>query len=926
MDLSNPERPLVPKDGQRPSESTPAPANSSTESQQTKAVQSEAQLEASFLEDAEGASPAAQSAGEATATGALEEPDAVLEADETEAEKEEEETAAEVATEEEEVAEGEVEPVPEIEAAEVATVNLAVTAEELEPNAAAEVEPQTGTDVDAAEEPECVALEVGAAVLAEEKVTVLSETESDQEAEMPEAEQLSCTVLAAPAQELAPELHETESLLEAEIPEAEHAPSTEPEALVEPTPALLETEFHPELRTPEGQQAPSNEAETPAQEPPPELPETESLPKAETPEAEQPPSTVLETPAPAPAQEPTPDLPETEPHPEAETPEAEHAPSTVLETPAQESTPPSTSLPDALSSTIVEDPPASDFAHVKPWLAHYPSEVPALIDYPSHSIAHFLIQAAEKFPRNEAVHFLGKSVSYRELYQDACRLANGLIALGVGKGERVAIMLPNCPQAVVSYYAVLLLGAVVVQTNPLYVERELEHQLSDSGATTIITVDLLYARLARVRGEHPESGPLPGLRNVIVTSIKDGLPFPKNMLYPIKQRKEGFRADIPYGTLGVVSYRRLLAAHSSLPVLSDVEANDIAQLQYTGGTTGTPKGVMLSHRNLVSNTMQTSAWCYKAQDGKEKFLAALPLFHVFGLTVLMNMSVLRAGSLILLPKFESAAVLQTISKQKPTIFPGAPTMYVALINHKDSWNTDMSSIEVCISGSAALPLEVQEQFEKLTGGRLIEGFGLTEASPVTHANPIWGRRKIGTIGLPFPDTEAAVVNAEGLELPVGAIGELVVRGPQVMLGYWNHPEESEHTLRGGWLHTGDLAYMDSEGYFTIVDRMKDVIIAGGFNIYPREVEEVLYEHPAILEASAIGVKDQYRGETVKAFIVLKENAEVSVAQLDLWCRARLAAYKVPHLYEFREALPKTMVGKVLRRKLIEEEAEKVNKK
>jgi long-chain acyl-CoA synthetase len=572
----------------------------------------------------------------------------------------------------------------------------------------------------------------------------------------------------------------------------------------------------------------------------------------------------------------------------------------------------------ASAASPTDDEPVEAVKIAKPWLRHYPPEIPASLDYPNHGIPQFLINAVEKYPANEAVHFLGKSITYRELYDHTCRIANGLITLGVKRGERVAIMLPNCPQAVISYYAALMVGAVVVQTNPLYVEREIEHQLSDSGATTIITVDLFYERLARVRGEFPEAGSLPNLKNVIITSLKDGLPFPKNLLYPLKQRKEGFKADIPYGRQGVVSYKKLLASSSNLPVITDIHGSDLAQLQYTGGTTGTPKGVMLTHRNLVANTMQIAAWCYKAKDGYERFLAALPLFHVFGLTVIMNFSVLRASSLILLPRFETETVLETISRQQPTIFPGAPTMYIALINHKNAASTDLSSIEICVSGSAALPLEVQEQFEKMTGGKLIEGYGLTEASPVTHSNLLWDKRKIGTIGFPFPDTEAAIFSPEGKPLPIREVGEIVVRGPQVMKGYWNNPEESAIVLRDGWLHTGDLGYMDEDGFFTIVDRIKDIIIAGGFNIYPREIEEVLYEHPAVMEASVLGVKDPYRGETVKAYIVLKKGSYISAAQLDVWCRQRLAAYKVPHLYEFRESLPKTMIGKVLRRKLLEE--------
>ncbi|MCA0756942.1 long-chain fatty acid--CoA ligase [Paenibacillus sp. N4] len=635
---------------------------------------------------------------------------------------------------------------------------------------------------------------------------------------------------------------------------------------------------------------------------------------------------LAQEPEPSPPAEPDAGLDGVQSEPEAEQPE----PAGVQSEPEAEQP-----EPEAVQSAPESEQPEPEAVQfepeepelTRPWLRHYPSEIPPSLNYPDQSIAQFLLEAVNRFPDQTAIHFLGKTMTYRELHTDAVRLASGLISLGVAKGDRVAIMLPNCPQAVVSYYGVLLAGGVVVQTNPLYVERELEHQLADSGAVAIITVDLLYARLSRVRGEEPEKGPLPGLRHAIITSIKDGLPFPKNVLYPIKQRREGFKGNIPYGSSGVIAYKKLLASktgHITLPELA--KGAELAALQYTGGTTGTPKGVMLTHRNLVANTLQTSAWCYKAEDAKERFLAALPLFHVFGLTVLMNMSVHRAGTLVLLPRFETEMVLQTIGKQHPTIFPGAPTMYVALINHKAASNTDLSSINVCISGSAALPLEVQEQFESMTGGRLIEGYGLTEASPVTHANPLWGRRKIGTIGVPFPDTDAAVIDpATGKRLPQGELGELVIRGPQVMLGYWNKPNETAKVLRDGWLRTGDLATMDNDGYFTIMDRIKDVIIAGGFNIYPREVEEVLFEHPAVREAAVIGVKDAYRGETVKAYIVLKDGWQVSRSQLDRWCRERLAPFKVPHHYVFRETLPKTMVGKVLRRKLQEEEEEEKRK-
>lgn len=557
----------------------------------------------------------------------------------------------------------------------------------------------------------------------------------------------------------------------------------------------------------------------------------------------------------------------------------------------------------------------------RPWLRHYPKEVAESYNYPNKSIPDLLLDSASKYGDRPAIHFLGKTVTYSKLLEDVRRMADALRRLGVAKGDRVAIMLPNCPQAVIAYYGALLVGAIVVQTNPIYVERELQHQLADSGASLLITVDLLYPRVSRVRGEKPEEGPVPALKNVIVTSIKDGLPFPKNILYPIKQRRDGFRPDIPYGKLGLHAYSRLMAEAKPDPTIHTVidPASDLAQLQYTGGTTGLAKGVMLTHRNLVANMVQASAWCYRLREGKERFLAALPLFHVFGLTVLMNLSVYKAGELILLPRFDIVQVLETIRSKKATIFPGAPTMYVALINHPQAAKMDLSSIEIAISGSAPLPLEVQQRFEAITGGRLIEGYGLTEASPVTHVNPIWERRKNGTIGLPLPDTDCKIVNPEtGETVSIGEVGEIVVQGPQVMKGYWNRPEETAKVLKDGWLYTGDLATMDDEGYCAIVDRIKDVIIAGGFNIYPREVEEVLYEHPGVREAAIIGIKDDYRGESVKAYIVPKDGVQLTAEELNRWCRERLASFKVPHVYEFRSELPKSIIGKVLKRKLHEE--------
>ncbi|MEF3352987.1 long-chain fatty acid--CoA ligase [Paenibacillus sp. GYB006] len=553
--------------------------------------------------------------------------------------------------------------------------------------------------------------------------------------------------------------------------------------------------------------------------------------------------------------------------------------------------------------------------NAKPWLPYYPTEVAPSFDYPKQNLAQFLISSAGQYPNRPAMYFMGKTIRYKKLLESAYRMANALKSKGLKKGDRVAIMLPNCPQVVIAYYGTLLAGGIVVMTNPLYVERELAYQLQDSGAKIMITLDQFYSKVQNVAEETR-------LEHTIVTAIPDYLPFFKKILYPFVAKKQGPLPQIEYSRT-VHSFTALLASADDAPCCEKVNADhDLALLQYTGGTTGVPKGVMLTHTNLIANTIQSANWCYQVENGKERYLAVLPCFHVFGLTTLLSQGVYRAGMLILLPKFDLNSLLKIIDKKKPTLFPGAPTMYIALINHPKIKEYDLSSINACISGSSGLPLEVQDRFEELTKGKLIEGYGLTEASPVTHVNPIWGRRKIGTIGIPVPDTEAKVVNpVTGEDVLPGEAGELIVKGPQVMKGYWNRPEETFDTIRNGWLFTGDMATMDEEGYFSIIDRKKDMIIASGFNIYPREIEEVLYEHPAVKEAVVIGIKDAYRGETVKAYIVLKDGKTPDPKDIEMFCRSQLAAYKVPRHYVFRESLPKTLVGKVLRRKLLEEEEE-----
>lgn len=552
-------------------------------------------------------------------------------------------------------------------------------------------------------------------------------------------------------------------------------------------------------------------------------------------------------------------------------------------------------------------------SNAKPWIASYPPETAPSLEYPRVSLTHFLEQSAATYPDNNAIYFMGKRITYRELLDLSYQFANGLIKRGVKKGDRVAIMLPNVPQTVICYYGALFAGATVVMTNPLYTERELIHQLNDSGAETIITLDLLYKRVASVRSSTP-------LKRLIITSIGDYLPFFKRMLYPFVQKKDGHNPQVTYGS-DVEPFLSVLKESANNPVKIEVDPDhDIALLQYTGGTTGVAKGVMLTHANLIANAVQCKAVLYKLKMGRDRILGALPLFHVYGMTTVMNKGISIAAEIILVPKFDVKQMLELISKTKPTLFPGAPTMYIGLINHPDLQKYDLSSIEACVSGSAPLPVEVKNRFEELTGGKLVEGYGLTEASPVTHSNPIWGKSITGSIGLPWPDTDSRVLDpSTGEELPTGQIGELAVKGPQVMVGYWNRPEDTAAVLKDGWLLTGDMGYMDEDGYFYIVDRKKDMIIAGGFNIYPREVEEVLFEHPAIQEAAVIGVPDPYRGETVKAFVVLKQGMEASEEELEKHCREKLAAYKIPRLYEFRSELPKTMVGKVLRRQLQEED-------
>lgn len=540
-------------------------------------------------------------------------------------------------------------------------------------------------------------------------------------------------------------------------------------------------------------------------------------------------------------------------------------------------------------------------ADSRPWLKKYPEGVRPNLEYPNMTMPDFLEKSARGFPDNKAIIFAGVEITYQVLAGMVAKFATALSNLGVKKGDRVALMAPNCPHYVVGYYAIQKLGAIVVQVNPMYVERELEHILSDSGAEVIIVYDALYPVVKRVR-------PVSPLKKVIVFSLGQ-----------------------PAGTADEDCLLAEKLLQDSPPLPPNVEhdvVNDVAVLQYTGGTTGVSKGAMLTHRNIVANAMQMMEWDSNCEYGQEVVLSVLPFFHSYGMTCSLNFPVMNASTMVVLPKFDLQQAMEAIKKYSPTVFPGVPTMYIAINNFPNARDYGVESIKTCISGSAPLPVEVSNKFEELTGGHLVEGYGLSESSPITHCNPLKGERRVGSIGLPFPDTEARIVDVETgeKELPPGETGELIVKGPQVMKGYWNMPGETKQALRNGWLYTGDIGKMDEDGYFYIVDRKKDMVVAGGFNIYPREIEEVLFEHPKVREAVVVGVPDPYRGETVKAYVVLKEGESCGEEEIIDYCRDKLAKYKLPRLVEFRDELPKTIVGKVLRRMLREEEMKKLENK
>jgi len=557
-----------------------------------------------------------------------------------------------------------------------------------------------------------------------------------------------------------------------------------------------------------------------------------------------------------------------------------------------------------------------------PWFKWYDKGVPHTIDYPAVPLYHFLEESARKYPNAPCTIFKGATITYREMNEITDRVAGGLAAMGVKKGDRVGMFLPNTPQFVMIYFGILKAGGVVVATNPLYTPKEIEHQVNDAGIETMFVMSNFYKTIKTAQ-------PNTKIKKLIVTNIKETLPPVLKVLFTLaKEKKGGFRVTLAEGDLW---FQDWLAKYKpeDRPKLA-ISPDDTALFQYSGGTTGISKGAIAMHRNLVANTLQIKAWMLELNEGKEVVLMAIPLFHVYGMVAGMLFGMAAGASLVMVPNAKDLHDdLENIKKFRPTIFPGVPTLYNALNNHPDvqAGKYNLSSIKACISGSAPLMRETKEKFEALSGGKVFEGFGLSEAPTATHCNPLLGENRTGSIGLPLSDVDAKIISLDDgkTEMPIGEIGELVIQGPQVFKGYHNMPTETANTLRDGWLYTGDIARMDEDGYFYIVDRKKELIKPGGYQVWPREVEEVVSTHPKVLEVGVAGIPDPYRGETVKAWVVVKPGETLAEDEIKAWCKERLAPFKVPTHIEFRKELPKTTVGKILRRELVRQHKEAAGK-
>ena len=554
-----------------------------------------------------------------------------------------------------------------------------------------------------------------------------------------------------------------------------------------------------------------------------------------------------------------------------------------------------------------------------PWKAHYDNEAPAEIDFQTCFLQEYLDKAADNFGSRKAIVFHNYRMNYAKLRQKAENFAAGLKELGIEKGDRIAIMLPNVPQTIIAFWGALKAGAVVVMTNPLYMEKELTHHFHDAKPKLLITLDLFWSKLEPLRDKLD-------IQNYVITRVSESLAFPLNLLQELKARKSGEFAKITFDN-HVLPWKKLLnnKERYSEPNTGDPKTS-IALLQYTGGTTGFSKGAMLTHANLSVQVEQLIIVIRdKGEIDAHLFISVMPFFHVFGLVGCLILPAVFACPSIPIPRYVPSDLLEVIRKYKPTFFVGAPSIYISLMQQKKIETIDMTCIRFCISGSSPFPLASMKKFQDMTRAKITEGLGLTETSPVATANPLYGLQKEGSVGVPIPGTYAKIVDPETGETEFGSNqpGELLIKGPQVMLGYWNHPEETANSIRDGWLYTGDIAYRDDDGYYFIVDRKKDMAIVGGYNVYPSEIDEVLYEYPKIREAISLSIPHRSKGEILKAYIVLKAGESVTAAEIMAFCREKLASYKVPRLIEFRDELPKSMVGKILRRALRDEEAQKL---
>ncbi|MBC8331609.1 MAG: long-chain fatty acid--CoA ligase [Anaerolineae bacterium] len=554
----------------------------------------------------------------------------------------------------------------------------------------------------------------------------------------------------------------------------------------------------------------------------------------------------------------------------------------------------------------------------RPWLEIYDEGVPKSIDYPAVPLFYFLEDGAKKYADKPCTIFKGAKISYKEMNDITDQFAAGLADLGVKKGDRIGIIIPNTPQFVMAYYGALKIGAVVVAMNPLYTEREIEHQVNDAGVEVMVVMSNFYNIVKSVQ-------PKTGIKKIVVTNIKETLPPVTAFLFTLlKEKKSGFRVQLGEGDIWMPDMLAKFKPEDRPKV--DVGPDDDAVFQYSGGTTGVPKGAIAMHRNLVANALQIRLWMPSAIDGEEVVLMAIPLYHVYGMVAGMNFGFACGAALVMVPNARDIKDdLENLQKYRCTIFPGVPTLYNAINNWPDvlAGKYDLSSIKACISGSAPLMRETKEKFEALTGGLVFEGYGLSESPTAATCNPLQGENRAGSIGLPLPDVEARIISLddEVTVLPPGEIGEIVLKGPQIFKGYHNMPTETQNSLRDGWLYTGDIGRMDDDGYFYIVDRKKELIKPGGFQVWPREVEEVITDHPKVFEVGVAGIPDPKRGETVKAWIVLIPGEEATVEEIRAFCKENMAAYKVPSQIEFRDELPKTNVGKILRRELVRQHKE-----